>query len=75
MCVVRYEGNACVTQDGQFYTFSGGSLDPLLVPFTANNVFYSPNATFNYYGHSLSDLYVVTNHMECRGARGGVDVN
>jgi hypothetical protein len=51
-----YEGNDCVQYDGQFYTFSGGSLNPADNPSTSNNRFYSPNATFNYNGHSLVDL-------------------
>ena len=51
-----YEGNDCVQWDGQFYTFSGGSLDPAQIPFTARNRFYSPGAKFNYGGHTLSDL-------------------
>ena len=42
----EYVGNQCVTNDGQFYTFSGSPLDKTEVPFTANNTFYSPKATF-----------------------------
>ena len=51
-----YEGNDCVQWDGEFYTFSGSSLDPAQVPFTAQNRFYSHGAKFDYSGHTLSDL-------------------
>lgn len=43
-----YQDNTCVQYDGEFYTFSGNSLDPAQVPFTANNSFYSRKAVFSY---------------------------
>jgi len=52
----EYIGNDCITQDGQPYTFSGFPLDPTQVPLTANNRFYSPNASFDYGGHNLTAL-------------------
>lgn len=55
----EFVGNACVTWDGQPYTFSGSPLDPAKTPFTRNNTFYAPNATFGYGGHALADLQTV----------------
>jgi hypothetical protein len=56
----EYKGNKCVQYDGQFYTFSGNPLSLTQVPFTANNTFYSPNATFQYgSAKSLKSLQAV----------------
>eukprot|EP01043_Picozoa_sp_COSAG02_P014017 COSAG02_NODE_570_length_20203_cov_8.049990_7_plen_200_part_00 len=53
-------GNKCVQGDGQFYTFSGSCTTVSNVPFTAENTFYSDNATFSCgSAHSIADMQKV----------------